>query len=663
MFFPETMTELELIIPEKDLLPVTKALAGRGVFHQVDASYLSSDDSSKSVESWKERAAAYAMLERQILFTMQALTVDEGSLSSIDQDTMVEVEMVRPLIEQIERDVKDANDQLVASQNKLEQLQNYVHQLEPIVDVDLDISLLRNQRYIHSILGSMPVVNLERLETSLVRIPYVLLTLRKDRENAVVWLTGARFNADILDRAARSAYLNPLELSETHEGTPSESIKTLREETEKTQKDIDKQKSIIIQLNKAYVQQLQRLLWQVRASKLLADAMARFGRLHYTYLIVGWVPTSRLESLTQQLKQISTNIVIESTPSLQRGSSTHNIPVALRNPGMLGAFQGLVTTYARPRYEEIDPTVLMTLTFPLLFGAMFGDVGHGLLLLLLGWLLSSKRVNALKGMASLGPIVLACGAVATLFGFLYGSLFGSEEFFHELFHFGALWLEPLHEINQILGVAIGAGVVILSLGFLLNIYNAWRARDWGRLIFDHHGVAGLLLYWSLLGIGASALLPVFPFPALVFVVLAVLAALMVMFSEVFKHLIEGHRPLIEDSIFTYLIQAGVELFETLISSLSNSVSYVRVGAFAVAHGGLSSVIFILADLAGGGQSISSVILYWVIVVLGNLFIVGFEGLIVGIQTMRLEYYEFFSKFFEGGGMSYEPLTPLAVGEK
>jgi V/A-type H+-transporting ATPase subunit I len=85
-----------------------------------------------------------------------------------------------------------------------------------------------------------------------------------------------------------------------------------------------------------------------------------------------------------------------------------------------------------------------------------------------------------------------------------------------------------------------------------------------------------------------------------------------------------------------------------------------VGAFAVAHGGLSSVIFILADMAGGGQGALSVILYWLIVVLGNLFIVGFEGLIVGIQPMRLEYYEFFSKFFEGGGMSYEPLKPLAA---
>ena len=133
-----------------------------------------------------------------------------------------------------------------------------------------------------------------------------------------------------------------------------------------------------------------------------------------------------------------------------------------------------------------------------------------------------------------------------------------------------------------------------------------------------------------------------------------------MFSEVFRHLLEGHRPLVEDGIFTYLIQAFVELFETFISSLSNSVSYVRVGAFAVAHGGLSSVIFILANMAGGGNGVLNMIMYWIVVILGNLFIVGFEGLIVGIQTMRLEYYEFFSKFFEGGGMSYEPLTPLAV---
>ena len=118
------------------------------------------------------------------------------------------------------------------------------------------------------------------------------------------------------------------------------------------------------------------------------------------------------------------------------------------------------------------------------------------------------------------------------------------------------------------------------------------------------------------------------------------------------HLVQGHRPLIEGSIGTYAVQAVFELFETLISFLSNSLSYVRVGAFAVAHSGLSAVVFILAEMVSPTRGIG----YWVVVALGNLFVIGFEGLIVAIQTLRLEYYEFFSKFFTGGGTSYVPLT-------
>jgi V/A-type H+-transporting ATPase subunit I len=111
--------------------------------------------------------------------------------------------------------------------------------------------------------------------------------------------------------------------------------------------------------------------------------------------------------------------------------------------------------------------------------------------------------------------------------------------------------------------------------------------------------------------------------------------------------------LIDGGIGTYVIQAGVELFEVVISFLSNTLSFVRVGAFAVAHGGLSAAIFILAELVGGGGHGFG---YWAVVIIGNLFIVGFEGLIVGIQTMRLHYYELLGKFFTGGGMRFEPLT-------
>ena len=168
-----------------------------------------------------------------------------------------------------------------------------------------------------------------------------------------------------------------------------------------------------------------------------------------------------------------------------------------------------------------------------------------------------------------------------------------------------------------------------------------------------------MLYLSLLGFGAAAL-GFIPVPAAVFGVVAALAALTLMFSEALIHLVEGHRPLYEGGFFIYLIQAAVELFEVTISLLSNTLSYVRVGAFAVAHGGLSAAIFILADLAAGSLGAVG---YWLVVILGNLFIIGFEGLIVGIQTMRLSYYEFFGKFFTGGGMRFEPLVLAPAKEE
>jgi V/A-type H+-transporting ATPase subunit I len=141
----------------------------------------------------------------------------------------------------------------------------------------------------------------------------------------------------------------------------------------------------------------------------------------------------------------------------------------------------------------------------------------------------------------------------------------------------------------------------------------------------------------------------------VLIALAAVAGVAVMFSEALHRLIDGHRPLIEGGVVTYVLQAVFEMADTLISILSNSLSYVRVGAFAVAHAGLSAVFFILAEMVSPAHGVG----YWIVLVLGNVFIIGFEGVIVGIQTLRLEYYEFFNKFFKGGGMQYAPLVSLS----
>jgi V/A-type H+-transporting ATPase subunit I len=652
MFYSQAMTEVELIVPVQHLLAVTNELADQGIFHQVDTSYMSAETGPDSARSWQQKAATYATLERQLLATMQMLNVTEETPPPTNELALIEIEVVRPLIEQIGEEAQQLNEQWTTCQKRLKRLESYLHQLEPLADLDLDISTLRHPHHIFSMLGVIPAANLERLQTSLARTPFVLLTLRQDHDKPVVWLAGAKRDADILERAARSAYLNPLNLPDFQRGTVSEVITSLHTAIERVRQRLGEQEAEITTLHETAQQRLQLILWRVRASWMMTDAIAHFGKLHHTYLIIGWVPVARISGLTQRLKQLSDDILIDTNPT-RRSHTRQNIPVAPADSGILDTFQPLVTTYAQPRYDEIDPTVLIALTFPLLYGAMFGDVGHGLMLVLLGWLVHNRKIQALRSIANLGAIVMVCGGMATVFGFLYGSVFGKEDLLP------ALWIKPMDNIMQILLIAVGLGIVLLSTGFVLNIVNAWVARDWGQLLFDHNGIAGLVLYWSLLGLGAGAFIAGCPVPPVVFGIPAVGAGLVVMFSDVLKRLVENHFPLMDGSPGTYAIQAIFELFETLISLLSNSLSYVRIGAFAVAHGGLSAVIFILAEMAGSPHSIG----YWIVILLGQLFIVGFEGLIVGIQTMRLEYYEFFSKFFRGGGLRYKPLTLLPPADK
>jgi V/A-type H+-transporting ATPase subunit I len=425
-------------------------------------------------------------------------------------------------------------------------------------------------------------------------------------------------------------------------------VDSLRARIEQMRALIGRHEQTIAELRDAHGEEIRKLLWQVRTSRRLAEALARYGRLNYTYIIVGWLPTRAVDSVTQRLKAISDDVLVESTRA-DRQDAEKTVPVALRNPGILHAFQQFVTIYARPRYDEIDPTLILTLTFPILFGAMFGDVGHGALLAVLGGVLASRRIRRLRSMGGLGLVITVCGLVSIVFGFLYGVVFGTDNVLP------ALWIRPIENIMQILIVAIGAGVVLLSLGFLLGMLNAWVARDWGRLVFGHSGIAGFVLYISLLGLAGGLLIPGFPVGFPVLAVSAGVSGVAVMFSDLLTNIVRKRRPLISGSPATYAVQAFFELFETLISLLSNSLSYVRVGAFAVAHAGLSAVVFILAAMVDAGRGPA----YWVVVAAGNLFVVGFEGVIVGIQTLRLEYYEFFSKFLSGGGAQYAPLAPVS----
>lgn len=659
MFFPREMTEVELIIPSKDLVAVTKVLSGHGVFHQVDSTYLGLESLGPS--SWQEKAANYSTLERRIQTVMQTLGLEEEEKGAADFDTIVELEAVRPEVDRIEAEVKGASDKLNGARKRLEILESQLRQLEPISHVNFDVGALRNSYYLHSVLGIMPAAQVSRLETSLTRVPHVFFILKEDTQKPVVWLLGPKSNSDILDRAAKSSYLNPLALPEEFSGTPEQISALTRKAIEESKQEIFELEAHLKKLAGTHRQELQKLWWDVHVSRMMGDAIVRFGQLRHTYVVVGWVPTGDLPRLTERLKQASKEILIETIPT-ERSGHHANVPVALTNNKWLRPIQNLVTTYGRPSYGELDPTVLVALTFPILYGAMFGDLGQGLVLMLVGYL-AHKRIF-MKGLQSLGLLLVYCGASATIFGYLYGSIFGFEghlveEYLH--FHFEPTWISPLENILTILGFAIDAGIILLIFGYLLGLFNMIRSRDWAHFWFGHTGVVALVFYISFLSLlggflGDTAIAPKvavainsLPFP---FTLIAGVFALGIMFSGFLRNLVEGHRPLIEGKgvggFAMFLVQSFMDLFESIISMLSNTLSFVRVGAFAVAHGGLSLAFF---SLAGEEPDLG----FWITLVIGNIFIIGFEGLIVYIQTMRLHYYEILGKFFHGGGMRFEPL--------
>jgi V/A-type H+/Na+-transporting ATPase subunit I len=666
MFFPEAMTEVELIVPSKDLLAVTKVLGNHGVFHQLDSTYLGLENLGPS--TWQETAASFSTLERRIQVIMQNLNLAEEYSGVSDFDSIAELDPIQSAVDRIEAEVKQISDQLTAEKKTLEQLESHLHQMEPIADTNVDVGALRKSNYMHSVLGIIPAENISRLETSLSRVPHTFFILREDPKKPVVWLLGPRSNSDIIDRAVKSAYLNPLALPEEFDGTPAEIAESIRKAIETSKQKIAELERTLAGLANTHKQELRKLLWDVHVSRMIADAIARFGQLRHTYVVVGWVPSADLEPLTQRLKQASKEILIEAIP-MERAGHHSNVPVALRNPSVLSPFELLVNTYSRPRYEEIDPTALIFITFPLLYGAMFGDVGHGLVLAAIGWFLSRR--------SALGGLLVACGLSGTIFGFLYGSIFGFEEILpHHPFFGQFFWLSPIHDVLGILKLAIGAGIVLLILAHLMNLYNAARAKDWGRFFFDSNGLAGLILYLSflvLLGYVASILFTgdsfipqilitigqratIVTIAQILFVVGLCLATI---FSHPLQHWMETGHFEVEGGWGMFAIQSAAEVLEKFISMLSNTLSYVRVGAFAIVHAGFTGAVFVIARLLGEEGSFA----YWATVVFGNLFVIGLEGFIVTIQTMRLHYYEFFSKFFRGGGSPYEPLALATAQEK
>ena len=366
------------------------------------------------------------------------------------------------------------------------------------------------------------------------------------------------------------------------------------------------------------------------------------GEANTFYILCGWM--TEKDALAFQ-KDIQDDDKIFCLMEDQQAPAKKKPPTKLRNPKLFKPFEMYVKMYGLPAYNEMDPTWFVAITYSFIFGAMFGDVGQGLVLFLGGLFLYKTKKMDLAG------IIGCAGVFSVFFGFMYGSFFGFEDVLK------ARWLKPMNammdvplvgRLNAVFVIAIGFGMFIILICMVFNIINSIRNKDVERTWFDSNAVAGLVFYGSIvLTVGLFISGKKLPAAAVLTVMFAVPLILMFL-KEPLTNLVEKKSQIFPEQKGMFFVQSFFELFEVLLSYLSNTLSFLRIGAFAVSHAAMMEVVLMLAGATEGGSP------NWIVVILGNIFVCAMEGLIVGIQVLRLEYYEIFSRFYAGNGREFQP---------
>ena len=302
----------------------------------------------------------------------------------------------------------------------------------------------------------------------------------------------------------------------------------------------------------------------------------------------------------------------------------------------------------------MDPTFFVAITYIIIFGIMFADLGQGLCLSIVGLLMWKLRKMPI------GKILFPCGISAMIFGTLFGSVFGFEHLLDPMYQAMGFEEKPFEVMasqntNTIILGAIGIGVFLLIVAMFLNVFSSIGQKNYGRALFSTSGVAGILFYGAVVfGLLAEMFLGMHVMSPLYIVGLIVIPFILIFFSEPLTDLVNGEEDWKPESWGGYIVEKLFESIEVLLSYVTNTMSFLRVGAFVLVHAGMMLVVFVLAETVGG-------VGYWVIVVIGNALVMVLEALLVAIQVLRLEYYEMFSRFYSGEGRPFEPVK-LTVEE-
>lgn len=529
-------------------------------------------------------------------------------------------------------------DEVTQITQRLERLKE-LKVIECIKNIDIDFEELENLNYFTMKFGFLTREKAKRISQNYDHIKAIVLHVGTfDEKEVYIVLSPKSLDAE-MGRILRSTDFVEIKLGDTFLGTPKAMVEKNKSETAKnlkrlieiqelTKKDIkDRSESIDILYSKLT---MEGRIDQVRTKVAVTENFA---------YISAWIPEAFKDKLDTVLER--TSEILVSYKNSNEVSSNIPVPTFLKNNAFFKPFEMLVNMYGVPNHNESDPTIFFGLAYTFMFGAMFGDLGQGIVIVLAGLLLR-KKVNA-----DFCGILTRIGIGSMIFGIVYDSFFGYEHLISKVLPL-PIYIRPIDNINLILILSILAGLVLVYISYGYSIVNKLKLGDLEEGVFGRNGINGVVLLTSILLMVYEQVMSVNLLPNLLMYGIIGVSVLLLLIKQPLTNAIHKEDRLYDEGAGSYYIESGFDLLETFLSILSNTASFIRIGAFALNHVGLFIAFHTLAEMIGstGGN----ILMFFV----GNIIIIALEGLVVFIQGLRLFYYELFSKYYTGEGVLFTP---------
>ena len=536
--------------------------------------------------------------------------------------------------------------------NEIAKQTNALNNISHFVGLDLNLAEIFACKYIKVRFGKLPKESFQKINLRQQDDPYMLFFPCTVGKKACwgIYFAPLENIADV-DRKFAGLYFERLWINQI-DGTPETEMEIIKGLINKAEQELEAVNKKIESFWKTQKDQCLRFYTKLEEMKAYYGIKKYISKYNESFILVGWIPAEQEDNFSRQLNDVyGIEFSIEKIEDEQR----HSPPVSLKNNRFSRPFESFVEMYGLPSYNEIDPTVIVSILYTLLFGIMFGDFGQGIVLSIAGACMWKFKKMML------GKILIRCGFAASVFGLIYGAFFGLEHaldpMYKLLFDLDEKPIDVLapRTVMTIIVLAVVLGASIIVLAMLLNIISSFRRRNYENAVFGQNGVAGLIFYGSLVfAMGTMTVgfnLMTLPY----FWILLILPLLLIFFKEPLGKLLKREANWKPEKWGEYIVQNSFEMFEILLSYITNTMSFLRVGAYILVHAGMMMVVFTIAQIVPGG-----IVGYIIVAIAGNAFVITLEGLLVGIQVLRLNFYELFSRFFDGQG---RPFAPVRVPEE